>query len=565
MPGLFKTSLYMVLLTVLSFGVSAQEALKSLEEEYYSFLALRGLAERPALDYRTLSDSVWRIRTDTRTGFEATHPWQPLNLGTRWEISSILTMRIYGPELYMSVNTAAPYGQNDGALWQGKGFNTSLTGGLRLELGNDVYGRLEGTFKPQVSFSQNAGFDYMRAENMIGSNYAGKADTYGYYWGVVDAPQRFGDSSFWTYDWGDTEIRYSWKTLTFGFGTQAIWLGPSYRNSMLHANNAPAYPKFDIGLRRQRVTLPWLGWYIGDIEARLWIGWVEESDYFDNDDSNNRNMFHGLTFAYAPSFIPGFTLFANRVCLAPWDWASLKYILPSTDNTNEDQKASFGFSWAFPSIGFELYGELGIDDFVPDGLLGILRNPFHTTVYAAGFKKAVQFSAQKQIYGELVFEFNWMEMTQDYQFMGTWTFYTHGRIKQGYTNRGQWIGSSPGMGGNSQYLGFNVYYPRGKSGIFIERNNPDNTYLYKKAVYDTASNHWLKDENLDHNKANFDFGLSSAYYITPSLVISGTFVYNLILNPLYQRTEPYTAGLSHAGSNELKHNFSLQFFCKYVL
>lgn len=42
----------------------AQEALKSLEEEYYDFLFLQGLTERPTLGYRTLSDSVWSVKSD---------------------------------------------------------------------------------------------------------------------------------------------------------------------------------------------------------------------------------------------------------------------------------------------------------------------------------------------------------------------------------------------------------------------------------------------------------------------------------------------------------------------
>ena len=41
--------------------VFAQEALKSLEEEYYDFLSLSGVVERPTRGYRTLSDSVWKF------------------------------------------------------------------------------------------------------------------------------------------------------------------------------------------------------------------------------------------------------------------------------------------------------------------------------------------------------------------------------------------------------------------------------------------------------------------------------------------------------------------------
>jgi hypothetical protein len=119
----------------------SQEALKSHEEDYYDFLALQGLTERPALNYRTLSDSLWAIDGD------AAHPWRDRNLGTtRFFFNDALRLKIYGPGLFMSANTAAPYGQNDGALWQGRGFNTSLTGGFRLE----AYG-IEATFKPQLS------------------------------------------------------------------------------------------------------------------------------------------------------------------------------------------------------------------------------------------------------------------------------------------------------------------------------------------------------------------------------------------------------------------------------
>ncbi|GHU77301.1 hypothetical protein FACS189461_5610 [Spirochaetia bacterium] len=409
-----------VLVLLLGIGIisiPAQEALKSAEEEYYDFLSLQGLAERPYLNYRTLSDSVWDIAPD------AEHPWQGQNLGTKRNLFGDVFMKIYGPGLFNSFNTAAPYGQNDGALWQGRGFNTSLTGGIRIE----GYG-VELTFKPQLAFSQNTAFDII--------NQTQYDSEYGYFWGYnhnagVDAPQRFGGDSFFTYDWGDSEVRYTWKTLTIGFGTQAIWLGPAYLNPILHSNNAPTYPKLDIGLRKQRVVIPWVNWYLGDVEARLWVGYLSESDYFDNDDSNDHNMFHGLSLAYAPSFLPGLTLSANRVCLVPWEWENLKYIWPMDNNTIEDQKASFALSWLFPQVGFEIFGELGIDDFVSGkGIIDYIRHPFHTTVYTVGLKKFVNIVPKKQIYGEILFESNWMEMTQDFQLQWTYSCYFHHLITQ---------------------------------------------------------------------------------------------------------------------------------------
>ena len=48
----------------LFYSIFAQEALKSTEEEYYDFLSLQGLVERPTLGYRTLSDSEWKFAID---------------------------------------------------------------------------------------------------------------------------------------------------------------------------------------------------------------------------------------------------------------------------------------------------------------------------------------------------------------------------------------------------------------------------------------------------------------------------------------------------------------------
>jgi hypothetical protein len=333
---------------------------------------------------------------------------------------------------------------------------------------------------------------------------------------------------------------------------------------MLHSNNAPTYPKFDIGLRRQRVTLPWLGWYIGDVEARLWVGYLSESDYFDNDDSNNHNMFHGLSFAYAPSFLPGLTLFVNRVCLVAWEWENLKYILPKDDNTIEDQKASFGASWIFPQVGLEIYGELGVDDFVPGGtngnIEGYIRYPFHTMMYTVGLKKTIPIAPTYHVYGELFFEWNSMEMSQDFQFQWSYSPYFHGIIKQGYTNRGQWLGAGSGWGGNSQYLEFKVYYPKGTSSIFIHRNNPDNNFIYSKAVKNSDSDQTSK--YFTSWKANFTIGLYTKYFLVRYLSIGGGIAYNFIINPRYFYTDTQ-GSFKNEWSDEFTHNFSFQLGMKW--
>lgn len=556
-------------------SIFSQEALKSTEEEYYDFLSLQGLVERPTLGYRTLSDSEWTLTEEAKTADE--NVWKNNSLGSKWTvyepaqkndnfftrgIDQSIKVKIYGPEWFNSYNTAAPYGQNDGALWQGKGYNTSFTAGARLE----AYG-LEATFKPQLSFSQNREFDIMP------STYDSE---YGYFWGYgadqnkgVDAPQRFGDKAFWTYDWGDTEIRYTWHNLTAGIGTQAIWLGPAWLNPLLHSNNAPSYPKFDIGLRKTSIHLPWLGWYVGDVEGRMWIGYLSESDYFDNDEDNDHNMINGLSLSYAPSFLPGLTLGANKICLSKWNSKNaVKYLNPLYDaNDNEDQKLSLTADWIFPKVGFEVYGELGIDDYVLGyhnnlKLLSILRNPFHTTTYTLGLKKKIPIYEPKNIHGEIIFEWNNTEMTQDFQFEWPYNFGFHHITTQGYTNRGQWIGSGIGYGGNSQILAFNIIYPKGNTLLFVSRNNPDNNYIYSKTITTTSNDKDLYYRWYVAYKANFNIGFSTNYFVTKNLSMNTGFAYNLIINPEYNPSKSSESANFYQVPAKI-HNLHFQLGAKY--
>jgi hypothetical protein len=536
----------------------SQEALKSVEEDYYDFLALQGITERPTLNYRTLSDSVWTVPD----GIE--HPWQNQNLGMpRYFFDNKLKLKIYGPEFFNSVNTAAPYGQNDGALWQGKGYNGSFTGGARLE----TYG-FEITFKPQLAFSQNLEFDYIQP-NSAYSGYTSKAATYGYY-GVpsIDAPQRFGDEPFFTFDWGDSEIRYTWKTLTVGFGTQPIWLGPAQINPIIHSNNAPSYPKLDIGLRRQSMTLPWLNWYIGDIETRAWWGYLSESDYFDNTSSNDHNLITGFSFAYSfPSLLRGFTIGMNRIMISKWNeigpYSFFNILLPSlightAGGDESDQRASVTFDYLFPKVSLDLYFEWARNDYSPTWDL-LVRYPFHTEAYTFGVKKNLTIT--NSLYGEISLEITNLEGSQDYDRIVGWTttFYAHGIIRQGHTNRGQWLGAGIGTGGNSQYLSFKLHFPKGYGQFAFQRRNPDLDYTWyidSKKYPPSGDTNSIAESNI---RASLDFGLSGLYWITKVLNVTGSIVFRDEHNPLnaskLNRFQPESLH---------RYNVYLSFGAKYI-
>lgn len=540
-----KTILAICLTSSLSF-VFSQEALKSTEEEYYDFLSLTGIVERPTLGYRTLSDSEWIFNAD-----EEGNIWQGNNLGTKQTIFSSesesenwftrgidrsLKFKAYGPEWYNSYNTAAPYGQNDGALWQGKGYNTSLTAGARLE----GYG-FELTIKPQLSWSQNREFDY------IAPNYSafdsdgnptifnGKASSYGYY-GVasIDAPQRFGNKSFWTYDWGDTEIRWTWNTFTTGFGTQAIWLGPARLNPIIHSNNAASYPKFDIGLRKTKLTMPHFGWDLGYIEARGWWGKLTESDWFDNDDSNNHNLISGLSINYAfPGIFRGFSVGLNRTMLSKWDditpYTLFTIAVPGMKTTaghdENDQRASITFEYLLDSVGLDLYLEWGRNDYTSGGIIPILQNPFHTEAWTAGIRKKFQ---PDNFSFEILYEFTRLDCSQDYDRLIPWytTFYSHHIVTQGHTNRGQVLGAGIGTGAISHYIEANFYTKKNKISLFAQRTNPDMDYTW---FIDSKNENTNAEWNI---KVLLDFGLTCTHFVNQNLSLSGGYTLDFIVNHL---------------------------------
>lgn len=530
----------------------AQEALKSIEEEYYDFLSLTGLVERPTLGYRTLSDSVWNFNdvesfeengdgTFTKVRMPGNENdgnlWKKNNLGTTytlWEpatpaenwfahgIKQGITARIYGPEWFNSYNSAVPYGQNDGGLWQGRGYNTALTTGARLE----AYG-FELTFKPQLSFSQNKEFDFIRPI-YNGELYKDKAEKYGYY-GVpsVDAPQRFGDKAFWNFDWGDTEIRYTWNSFTFGFGTEIIWLGPSKLNSIIHSNNAASYPKVDIGLRKTNLRMPYFGWDLGYIEARGWWGKLTESKWFDNDDDNNHNLISGLAFYYQFPFLKELTIGFNRTMVSKFNNISpytlfdifVPFMETKAGVDDSDGRASVVIDYKNSLIGMNLYFEWGRNDF-QTAHRNFIRYPFHTEGWTFGVIKTLDFT--DTIRGELNVEITDVECSQDYgrTDKSFCTFYSHHKITQGYTNKGQWLGPGIGTGGNSQYLGFKLYYPKGYTKLFINRFNPDLDYYWFINVHPYTT-------DASEIQTYIVFGLQSCIYFMKNIQ------FNASVKPIY--------------------------------
>jgi len=495
---------YCLLFSFFPFTLAGESSNTFIDSYDYDFFQGH-TAIRPYLNYYTLSDNE------------------------RYEIEKF---KLYDIEFFSSYNSTYPYGQNDKALWQGRGLNSSFSTGFKINSG-----LFQITFKPQIVFSQNVSFNFITPA-YIGEPYQGNADTFGYY-GIqyLDAPQRFGDDPFYKLNWGESEIRFLWKSITIGFGTQSVWLGPAKFNPILFSFNAPPFPKLDIGIRRTEFNL--FNTYLGDIEGRVFWGRLSESEYFDTIDDNNYRLINALSFSYNPSFATGLVLGFHRSLVSRWedsDFGTIFTLLNpfmsmSAGKDERDQRASITVEYSIPQVGFELYLEWARNDYSPD-MDFILRYPFHTQAYTFGMMKKISSSALTSSEYTLFFEMSNIESSRDYEIMSrSTTFYAHHIVTQGYTNEGQWLGAGMGTGGNSQIVGILVGLEKSRIMVFLQRRNPDNDYVW----FNADSREWEYSF-----RTELSLGIKLAYRFNSSLSVNGGFVLSDTLNYYYEKSASST-------------------------
>lgn len=479
----------------------------SAKDKYYSALELLGIADSNTLNYRTYSDSA---SVDAGKG-----PWR--TIGAKADRSGDIHFSAIGPWLFSSYNTAYPHGGNDGALWQGVGGNTSLFAGVSFDSPF-----VKAKLAPVFIFAENRRFAIM-------PSVLPDSDGYGYFWaGVsIDRYQRPGDSYLLDVNWGESEIRLDWNNATLGFGTQSAWLGPGQLNAIMLSNNAAPFPKFDIGLRRTQTR-------IGVVEGRALVGWLRESDFFDNDPGNDQTILSLASISWRPSFLNELTIGFNRSLIANADGNHLDNALKlfqwmgaSFGKDAADQRASLTFRYHIPEAGFDAYLEWAKNDYSPN-LDYLMRYPFHAHAYTIGARKGFLLESGSMIVATI--EVSNTESSRDYELLWPTTFYNHHIVSHGYTNRGQIIGASIGSGGNSQFFGIDWYTDHGSIGLNLQRVNRDNDYVYFLRMGESIAE---KIKDASKYNAELTAGINGSRFLTRSLRMDLGLSYCLNMNPLY--------------------------------
>lgn len=363
------------------------------------------------------------------------------------------------------VNTAYPYGWNDGAMIPARGYQTLFSAGFYAQ-----YKWFSLRVQPEFVFAQNSryeGYGGDAGPDQIWYNEIGNR---------IDYPELFGNGSYTKLLPGQSSFRITYDPVSVGISTENLWWGPGRRNSLLMSNTAPGFLHATLNTSRPIRT------YIGSFEGQLVAGRLESSGYpssllgdvdthqaFAATKPNSWRYFSGIVLSYQPRWTPGltigmirsFTAYRSQMGRKLGDY--LPIVLPgikksvaadgsADDNARTDQMASFFFRWVIPKVQAELYAEYGRNDH-PWDFRDLFTQLDHSRAYTVGVRKLVPLQQYTDTYLQVEAEVTQLAGTNTQLLRPTPTWYVHHQVRHGYTNLGQVLGAGIGPGSNSQSVG----------------------------------------------------------------------------------------------------------------
>ncbi len=444
------------------------------------------------------------------------------------------------PVWFQSWNSTLPRGVNDGAIWQGKGYNTALSAGI---LAN--WGPLHVRFQPQVGFAQNLSFDLGQLPTPFrGVEYSTPIHP-------IDNVRRFGPDPYSWFDLGDSYVELRVHGLKAGFSNARFWTGPAIHNPLFFSYNAPGYKHLHIGTYRQLKTP------LGGIEFKYQYGALQKSEWFNDRISDNLNSIVSIHFGYSPAFLKGLTIGFNRLYLDRYPdslsdkWVQAKRVFESVlkenlrSNQNDEgqsasnQMASIYYRWVFSNLGFETYGEFGRNDHNIDWR-DFRMQPDHQRAYLLGILKSFKLSENRILsIGIETTQLNANRTTftrggEPWQRGALGVWYIHRPPNFGFTNKGQILGAAIGQVGQSQNIDINLFQEKGAFGLKLSRIS------YFDLIVDGNFSRIMiiNEDNIErHEVRNIELmaGFSATRFLSNNLEISAALDISYIMNHNYVR------------------------------
>ena len=399
------------------------------------------------------------------------------------------------PQASLAMNSDLPFGQNDGAMWGGKGYNWRVLAGATA-----TFGPVRIVAIPEFVASTNYAISIdpidLRFSRPLPANYSQFASPFNYLPYSIDWPYRFGDSSFAKVYPGQSSASVMLSSFEAGVSTENEWWGPAIRNPILFSDNGPGFPHAFIRTGKPVAT------GIGVFEGRWLIGGLKESDYFDDDVTNNIRSVSAMSIVWKQKPESGLSLGLARSVWAPTDGYSnvaghafdfllgtdRPNALPTSDSTfspGRDQLLSVFAHYVVPRYGLESYVEWARAE-LPKSLRDFIQFPNHTRGYSAGLQYSHAFADRASRF-RFQGEFTNVEQSGSYRFRPIGSIYTSRAAIQGYTNEGQMLGAGVGPGSSGEWLaadyirdefefGLNFGRTRPNTDAFFTRANPDRCF-----------------------------------------------------------------------------------------
>ncbi len=429
--------------------------------------------------------SVWSIRhlspgqLDALAPSDTLHPW-----ARRYDFSKPaktgIVLEFVRPTVGVIANTGYPFGSNDGAIWAGKGMTTWAQAGFTIRMGP-----VTGTFAPIAFRAANSDFEIMDNGQIGDLKYAdGQFPT------EIDKPQRFGTGPYSRFDFGESTLRIDLAGIGAGVSSANQWWGPAIDFPYILGNNAGGFPHAFIGTSKPAS----IGF--GTVHGRLVYGQLLQSQY---SPVGGRDYFESYLRPGRVRFMAGAVGTMTIKGLRGLEFGGGRFFHAATDSTGfkladfklplqnllksriaaegdtvfgddrsllQNQLASIFFRWAPPSMGIELYGEYGREDFSSD-IRDFMLQPDHSSTINLGFRKAwLKGTRINAVRAEI---FNYSSPASG-RTRGEGLIYLHQPLQQGHTFRGQMLGSNVGAGsGSAQLFAVERFTSGGKMKGFFTR------------------------------------------------------------------------------------------------
>lgn len=429
-------------------------------------------------------------------------------------------------------NSNHPYNRNNGTMIPNKGYQHVISPGLFAKIGP-----LYITIKPEHHFAENRDFEgFWEDHRDIIWERRYKL------WNMVDIPERFGNKTHNSTFIGQSSLKLHFKNISFGISNENIWWGPSIRNSIMMSNHAKGFKHLAFS------TIKPLKTHIGNFEWQLISGRLENSGFLQSGydrlnsgrpiyipkinqlgDTDDWRYLQALLFSYSPKWINGLSLgyirwaqyYSALIDKYWWMSGSTDYFpvfsnLFRKNDSNPsreaqiDQAAGIFLRWLWKESNSEIYFEYHFNDSKVN-LRDLLLDSRHARAFTVGFQKLFIKEALK-----LNFEWTQMEQTGGRLLRTANSWYQHTFVYDGYTNRGEVLGSSIGPGSNSQYISITKFKKDYKLTFGLEIIHHDNDFYYQAFENAQDFRRYWKDYNVNlkfQRKFNNLWFSFDSYYI----------------------------------------------------